>query len=294
MRLLAANGTAAGRLSRSDSVRRPIQRLRLAALGRGLGKRVKGLSRIAIFALGSASFGAAANTSYEIYTGKGEPECEYLASALQKARIADMTAAQLCQTQQRPIELWLKAAHIRDLTWEPHLTSDPVQLEKSMIESTIAEKDLPKFAKSISLSLEVVRKLSDHDDLFFQTAPLNFFGGYLYVLQLRQKRCPNVNGWSDTWIGNGLFTDKDLQRGLGSSLLMPGGVISFFGKPATFSIARNFSDGGSPMGISAQLSLIIWEPARAVGAGTRIQCEINIRSEGPRAFRPASGKFDGS
>ncbi|ULU26804.1 hypothetical protein [Dyella terrae] len=244
-----------------------------------IGRRAKALSCVAALALASASFGAAASTSYEIYTGKGEPECEYLAAALQKARIADMTVSQLCQTQQKPIEQWLKAVHIRDLAWVPYPTSDPVQLEKSMIESTIADKDLPKFATGIRESLEVMKRLSADDNYFFQVASLSFSGRSVYVLQLQQKRCPNVNVWSDTGIGNGLFSDKELKRGLGSSLLMPGEVISFFGKPATFSVVRHPSYRNSPKMISAQVALIIWEPDKAAGAGTRIQCELSIPSQ---------------
>ena len=241
---------------------------------RSSGNRSQALYRMAVFALCALSSGVAASTSYEIYYGKGVPQCKYLAAALKKARIGDMTDTQLCQIQQKPIEQWLNAEHIRDLAWQPYPTSDPMQLEKSMIESTVMEKDLPKFAKGISLSLEVMKKLSADDNFYFRTAPMSFPGQDIYVLQLEQKRCPNVNGWSDTEIANGLFFDKNLQQGVHNVSMRPGRPIYFFGKPATLLIVMVSSGAGHKKAITAQLNNFVWDQ-KVRGVSTFDFCSVS-------------------
>jgi hypothetical protein len=244
---------------------------------------MKDILKTMLIATGVLFCGYAAGTNYEIYYGKGSLECEYLAAALKKSRIADMTDTQVCQTQQKPIEQWLKAAHIHDLAWEPYPTTDPIQLEKSMIESTISEKDLPKFAKGISNSLEVMKRLSAEDNFFFQTAPLNLSGRYIYVLQLQQKKCPNVNGWSDTEIGNGLFFDKNLQQSVRNVSMRPGRPIYIFGRPATLLIVRASRDGNRKKSITAQLNNFSWDP-KVRGVGTFDFCTVST------LIRNASGE----
>ena len=241
---------------------------------RSSGGRSQSLYRMAVFALCALSSGVAASASYDIYYGKGVPQCEYLAAALKKARIGDMTDTQLCQIQQKPIEQWLNAEHIHDLAWQPYPASDPVQLERSMIESVIPEKDLPKFSQGISNSLAEMKRLSADGNFRFRTAPMNFPGQDLYVLQLEQKRCPNVNGWSDTEIGNGLFFDKSLQQGVRNVSMRPGRPIYFFGKPATLFIAMVARDGKHKKAITAQLNNFVWDP-KVRGVSTFDFCTIS-------------------
>jgi hypothetical protein len=245
---------------------------------RNLRVRRRMLLHVSALAFCVMSWGAVASTGYDIDTGKGFSRCEYFAAALSRTGIEDMTDDQLCKVQQQPIVQWLRAEHVRDLEWTPYNTTDPLGLDKSLIESTISVKDLPKFAKGISNSLDVMKKLSDEDNFIFKRSTLNFSGRNLYVLQLEQKRCPNVIGWSDVHVGKGLYLDEGLQHGVGKSLLMRGVVIRFFDAPATLNVTRKSRDAQRPAGISAQIAPIIWDPSTTGGAGTRVECEVFIPS----------------